>query len=136
MSEALHPLAPHHIPIFIPGADGSDPLYTGVAWFMVLLVLGVGVLYLKLHSLPEKLAHRHNSTQLQLIAVLAVLALFTHNNAFWVLALLLAVARVPDFSTPLKSIAASLAKMADRESVSEPPEPPEQIPGQPGQGEG
>ena len=52
---------------------------------------------------------------MQLIAVLAVLALFTHNNAFWVLALLLAVVRVPDFSTPLNSIAASLEKMSARE---------------------
>ena len=115
MSDAIHPAAPHHLPRFIPGVDGSDPLFTFVVVFLLLLVMAVGVFYFKLHSLPEHIAHRQNSTQMQLIAVLAVLALFTHNNAFWVLALLLAVVRVPDFSTPLNSIAASLEKMSARE---------------------
>lgn len=115
MSDLLHPAAPHHLPKFIPGADGSDPLFTFVVVTVVLLVMAIGIFYLKLHSLPERMAHRQNSTQMQLIAVLAVLALFTHNNAFWVLALLLAVVRVPDFSTPLNSIAASLEKLSGRE---------------------
>ena len=116
MSDLLHPAAPHHLPRFIPGADGSDPLFTFVVVTVVVLVMAIGIFYLKLHSLPERMAHRQNSTQMQLIAVLAVLALFTHNNAFWVLALLLAVVRVPDFSTPLNSIAASLEKISRRES--------------------
>ena len=48
------------------------------------------------------------------IAVLAILALFTHNNIFWVGALLLAVVRLPDFITPLNSIDRSLQSLAER----------------------
>jgi hypothetical protein len=110
--ESIHPLAPDQLPGFIPAADGSDPLFTFVVILLVALFLAVGILYLKLHSLPERLGHKQNNTQLQLIAVLAVLALFTHNNVFWVLALLLAVVRLPDFTTPLNSIAESLKAMS------------------------
>jgi hypothetical protein len=76
--ETIHPLAPDHLPGFIPAADGSDPLFTFVVIFLIVLFLAVGIFYLKLHSLPERLGHKQNNTQLQLIAVLAVLALFTH----------------------------------------------------------
>lgn len=103
-----HPLAPHHLPVYLPGPDGSDPLFTAVVVFLLAILMGVGVLYFKLHTLPEQMGEKFNSTQLQLISVLAVLALFTHNNAFWILALLIAVIRIPDFSTPINSIADSL----------------------------
>jgi hypothetical protein len=46
------------------------------------------------------------------VAVLGLLALFTHIHLFWVAALLLAMIDLPDFSTPLRSIAVSVAKMA------------------------
>ena len=75
-------------------------------------MLGVGVLYLKLHAIPEQLAHKHGNTQSQLIMVLALLALFTHNNIFWVAALILALLKLPDFLTPLNSISESLKKLA------------------------
>ena len=113
-----HPLAPEHLPRFIGPADGSDPLFTMVLWLLVILLMTIGVLYLKLHALPERLAHRQSSTQLQFIAVLAVLALFTHNNIFWVAALLLSVVRLPDYLTPIKSIAASLSRLADTSAAS------------------
>ena len=96
MSEGILPAAPHHLPIYIPRPDGSDPLFTVVVVAIVILCLLAGVLYFKLHSLPEQMGERANSTQLQLISVLAILALFTHNNAFWVLALLIAAVRLPD----------------------------------------
>jgi hypothetical protein len=111
MAQNAHSQAPHHIPGFIPGADGSDPLFTFVVVFVVILVLLVGVVYFTMHALPEKMAHRANSTQLQLIGVLSLLALFTHNNIFWVLALLLAAIRLPDIVTPLSSIAQSLTDL-------------------------
>ena len=110
----LHPLAPHHLPVYLPGPDGSDPLFTAVVVFLLVILMGVGVLYFKLHSLPEQMGEKYNSTQLQLIAVLSVLALFTHNNAFWILALLIAVIRIPDFSTPINSIADSLKKLVNK----------------------
>lgn len=107
-----HPAAPHHLPGYIPGPDGSDPLFTLIVVSMLLLFLAAGVIYFKLHSLPEQMGEKANSTQLQLISILAILALFTHNNAFWVLALLIAALRLPDFLTPLETIAKSLAKLA------------------------
>lgn len=107
-----HPLAPHYLPGFLPGADGRDPLFTIVVVFLLLVLLGAGVVYFKLHSIPEHMGERHNSTQLQLISILAILALFTHNNVFWVLALLIAAIKIPDFLSPLMSIASSLAKLA------------------------
>lgn len=118
-----HPLASEHLPAFIPGPDGSDPLFTVVVILLVILLMAIGILYLKLHAIPERLAHKHNNTQLQVIAVLAILALLTHNNFFWFAALLLSVVRIPDFSTPIKSIADSLKRIADREDEYSPPAP-------------
>ncbi len=41
MSDSIYPLAPHHLPPFIPGPDGSDPLFTAVAGLTVILVPAV-----------------------------------------------------------------------------------------------
>ena len=111
MSGEIHPLAPHSVPSFIGAADGSDPLFSAIIFIVVLMVLGIGVFYLKLHAIPEQLAHKHSNTQSQLIMVLALLALFTHNNVFWVAALILALLKLPDFVTPLNSISESLKKL-------------------------
>jgi hypothetical protein len=115
MAEGLHSQAPHHLPVFLPGADGSDILFTVTVVSMVVLVLGFGVIYFTLHALPEKIAHGTSSTQFQLIGVLALLAMFTHNNMFWVAALLLATVKMPDFTTPLNSISRSLEEFMARE---------------------
>jgi hypothetical protein len=110
MAQDVHPMAPHHLPAFLPGPDGADPLFT----FTVVMLLGaamlLGVLYLSLHSVPERMAHSANNVQLQAVAVLTLLALFTHNHLFWIIALLIAVVRLPDYATPLNTIARALAK--------------------------
>jgi len=111
MSETVHSMAPHHIPGFLPGPDGSDWLFSFTLAFLLLLVLLIGVAYFTLHALPEKMAHRANSAQMQLIGILSILALFTHNNLFWVMALLLAAIKLPDLATPLESIAQSFRRM-------------------------
>ena len=116
MSEAVHPLAPHSLPPFVGGADGSDPLFSAIIFIVIIAVLGIGVLYLKLHAIPEQLAHKHSNTQSQLIMVLALLALFTHNNIFWVAALILALLKLPDFLTPINSISESLKKLTADQS--------------------
>ncbi len=116
MSDQIHPLAPHELPGFIGAADGSDPLFTAVVFIVIAMVLGIGVFYLKLHAIPEQLAHKHGNTQSQLIMVLALLALFTHNNIFWVAALILALIKFPDLVTPLNDISSSLSKMTQAES--------------------
>ena len=48
--------------------------------------------------------------------VLALLALFTHNNIFWVAALILALLKLPDFLTPINSISESLKKLTPEEA--------------------
>jgi len=100
-----------HIPGYLAGAN-SDPLMVAMTVILVVSVLIAGVLYFKLHAVPEHIAHGKNHTQIQLIAILTILALFTHNNIFWVAALVLAVVELPDFLTPLKSIAKSLDTIA------------------------
>lgn len=114
MSENIHPLAAHHIPSFLPGPDGSDPLMTVMIVALIALVILVGSLYLHLHALPERVVHGNERMQMEIVAILALVALFTHNNLFWIAALLLAFVKLPDFSTPLESIASSLARLSGR----------------------
>lgn len=114
METTRHPLAPEHVPTYVTAADGSDYLFTFMVFFVVGLILLLGVAYFTLHALPERMAHKGNSTQLQLISVLAMLALFTHNNLFWVVALALAAFRPPDLVSPLNSMAQSLGRLAGR----------------------
>lgn len=54
MSAETHPLAPHVLPPFVGGADGSDPLFSAIIVIVVIAVLGIGVFYLKLHAIPEQ----------------------------------------------------------------------------------
>ncbi|NBC12495.1 MAG: hypothetical protein GVY09_03950, partial [Gammaproteobacteria bacterium] len=61
-----------------------------------------------IQAAPEQMAHKGQKVQFELVAVLALLALFTHNHAFWIAGLLLALLPLPDFTTPLRTIASSL----------------------------
>ena len=67
-TETIHALAPEHLPRYIGGPDGSDPLFTVVVWLLVILLMVIGNFYLKLHALPERMAHKQNNTQLQINA--------------------------------------------------------------------
>lgn len=116
-SEALHPDAPHHLPFYITAPGDSDGLMVVTGLFVLAAVAGVGVLYFKLHALPEQMAHRGQKVQFELVAVLALLALFTHNHTFWVAGLLLALLPLPDFTTPLRTMARSLERIADQPSA-------------------
>ena len=112
MSEALHPAAPHHLPGFITAPGETDVLMIVVGIILIGAVLGVGNLYLHLHTLPERMAHKSQKLQFEIVAVLGLLALFTHNHLFWVIGLFLAMVDLPDFGTPLRRIAGSVEKMA------------------------
>jgi hypothetical protein len=114
MSDTMHAAAPHDLPSFITAPGEADVLLTASAVFLVVLVLFLGSMYFWLHSIPERLAHGSSRHQFQLVAVLALLGLFTHNNAFWFAALLLALVPIPDFWTPLARMAESLTSMAAR----------------------
>ena len=58
------------------------------------------------------MAHKSQKLQFEIVAVLGLLALFTHMHIFWVVGLLLALIDLPDFGTPLRRIAGSLEKIA------------------------
>jgi hypothetical protein len=112
MSNPMHPAAPHHLPFFLPQPDGSDPVMMGTGIFLVGAVLTFGVVFLRLHTLPERLAHRGHKLQFQVVAVLGLLALFTHVHLFWVAGLLLALVDFPDFTGPMRRIAGSTERLA------------------------
>ena len=75
-------------------------------------MLGFGLLFLRLHTLPERMAHKSKKIQFEIVAVLGLLALFTHLHLFWVIGLLLAVIDIPDFGGALGRMAGSLEKIA------------------------
>ena len=120
MAEPLHPVAIEHLPPFVTAPGETDALFVAMAIFVVLAVIGIGVFYFKLHALPEQMAHRGQKVQFEIVAVLALIALFTHNHAFWIAGLLLALIPLPDFTTPLTSIAGSLERMASNAGPATP----------------
>jgi hypothetical protein len=119
----IHPAAPHHLPFFIPGPDGSDTLIVATGIFLVVTVFWVGTLYWKLHSLPERMAHKTHKLQFEIVAVLGLIALFTHMHIFWIAGLLLAMIDLPDFGTPIRRIADSVERIADAKPGSSSTEP-------------
>ncbi|WP_137180723.1 hypothetical protein [Roseomonas sp. AR75] len=58
------------------------------------------------------MAHRGHKLQFEIVAVLGLLALFTHIHAFWVAGLLLALIDIPDFTGPMRRIAGSTERLA------------------------
>ena len=125
MSESIHPSAPHHLPSFITAPGDTDVLMVGVGIFLIVAVLAVGNFYLQLHSLPERMAHKSQKFQFEIVAVLGLLSLFTHNHLFWVIGLFLAMIDLPDFGTPLRRIAGSVEKMAGITPEPDPTEAPD-----------
>src|ERR1700742_1774094 len=105
-------MMPHHLPFYMAKPGETDVLMIVMGIFLVFAVLGVGNVYLHLHSLPERMAHKSQKLQFEIVAVLGLIALFTHIHLFWVAALLLAMIDLPDFGTPLRSIAGSVEKIA------------------------
>lgn len=85
VSEALHPIAPHHLPGFITAPGDTDILMIVVGIVLIGSVLAVGNFYLHLHTLPERMAHKSQKLQFEIVAVLGLLALFTHYHLFWVI---------------------------------------------------
>jgi hypothetical protein len=71
-----------------------------------------GILFLRLHTMPERMAHRAHKIQFEIVAVLGLIALFTHMHIFWIAGLLLALIDLPDFGTTFGRIAGSVEKIA------------------------
>src|SRR5579871_4833844 len=115
MANSLHPAASHHLPVFITAPGETDVLMVVMGVVLLLAILGFGILFFRLHSLPERIAHKSQRLQFEIVAVLGLISLFTHMHIFWVAGLLLALIDLPDFSTPLMRIAGSVEKIADNE---------------------
>jgi hypothetical protein len=112
MAELLHPEATHHLPSFITPPGETDVLMVVTAFILLACIVGFGVLFLRLHALPEHIAHGSHKIQMELVSVLCLIALFTHMHIFWIAALILAFVEFPDFGHPLRRIAGSVEKMA------------------------
>ncbi|MCS0494936.1 hypothetical protein NVS89_07490 [Ancylobacter sp. MQZ15Z-1] len=112
---AQHPVAVEHLPFFITAPGSPDVLLWVAIATLIIVVLLAGVLFLALHSLPERMAHKSQKLQMEIVAVLCLLALFTHIHLFWVAALLLAFIDIPDLASPLRRIAVAAERMAGGE---------------------
>lgn len=112
MSASIHPAASHNLPSFITAPGDTDVLMVVTAIILLASVVAFGVLFLTLHTLPERMAHRSHKLQFEFVAVLGLLALFTHMHIFWVAGLLLALIDIPDFGGWLGRIAGSVEKIA------------------------
>jgi len=99
-------------PWFVTGPGQTDVLLIVMGVFLVLFILMFGLLMLRLHHLPEHIAQREQKVQYQLVATLGLLAMFTHENLFWIAGLLLAMVDLPDFSRLLGSIASSVERIS------------------------
>ena len=111
-SAATHPTATQHVPGFITAPGETDVLMVVMAVILLVSVVGFGILFLRLHALPEQMAHKSNKLQFEIVAVLCLISLFTHMHIFWIAGLLLATIDLPDFGTPLNRIAGSAERIA------------------------
>jgi hypothetical protein len=112
MDKTAHPIATEHLPAFITAPGDTDVLMVAMALILALCVLAFGILFLRLHTLPERIAHKSHKIQFEIVAVLGLIALFTHMHIFWIAGLLLALVDMPDFGTSLNRIAGSTEKLA------------------------
>jgi hypothetical protein len=112
MAAEINPAATHHLPSFITPPGETDVLMVVTALFLLVSVIAFGLLFLRLHTLPERMAHRSHKLQFEIVAVLGLLALFTHMHVFWVAALLLALIDIPDFGGWAGRIATAVERIA------------------------
>lgn len=122
MDKTLHPAAIQHLPAFITAPGETDVLMVVTAFILLGAVVAFGVLFLTLHTLPERMAHKSHKLQFEIVAVLGLLALFTHMHIFWVAGLLLALIDFPDVGGWLGRIAGSVEKIADNGSRERSPD--------------
>ena len=112
MSAEINPAATHSMPVFITPPGETDVLTVVTAVFLLVAVVAFGLLFLRLHSLPERMAHRGHKLQFEIVAVLCLIALFTHIHAFWIAALLLALIELPDISGWMERIAGGVERIS------------------------
>ena len=112
MSQAVNPIVTDPLPSFVTAPGDTDVLMAVMAVFSAVAVLSFGLLFLRLHTLPERLAHKSQKIQFEIVAVLGLISLFTHMHIFWIIGLLLALIDLPDLGGMLRRIAVSVEKIA------------------------
>jgi hypothetical protein len=112
MAAPLNPVASQHLPSFITAPGETDILMVVTAVILAVSILMFGILFFRLHSLPEQLAHGSKKVQLEIVSVLGLIGLLTHNHAFWIAALLLAFIEFPDFSGWLGRMTRAVERIA------------------------
>ena len=122
MENIPNPIATTNLPIFLAGPGETDVFLIVVICILLVVVLLAGVFYFTLHSLPEKMAHGADRGKMQFVGILSLVAMFTHNNYFWIAALLIAAVRLPDLLTPIKSLAGSAKELANLARKADKPE--------------
>ena len=125
MTASINPAAPHHLPIFITAPGSTDVLMIITGVLLLAAVVGFGVLFFWLHSLPERIAHKGDKLQMEIVAVLCLISLFTHIHLFWIVGLLLALIDIPNFGGWMGRIARSTETIAGITAPEETPRPVE-----------
>lgn len=115
-----HHLAASTLPSFITAPGQTDYLLFGMALLLIVFTFALGLLYWRLHALPEHIAHGSKKVQFEIVCVLALLAMFTHNHLFWIAGLLLAFIDLPDFAKPLGRVADSMEHLASKRTTRTP----------------
>src|SRR6201994_3909926 len=121
LTASPNPIATTHVPFFITAPGQTDVLFNVTLVFVVACIILTGVVFLTIHSLPERMAHKSQKILLDLIALLCLLALLTHEHLFWFAAIVLAFIDIPDFLTPMNRIATSVVAMAGEEASEKEP---------------
>lgn len=112
MAAPLNPVASQHLPSFITAPGETDMLMVVTAVILAVAILMFGILFFRLHHLPEHLAHGSKKAQLEIVSVLCLIGLLTHIHAFWIAALLLAFIDFPDFSGWLGRMTRAVERIA------------------------
>ncbi len=120
MTASPNPVATEHLPFFITAPGDTDVLFNITVVFVIASIVFTGIVFLTIHSLPERMAHKSKKIQLDIVAVLGLLGLLTHEHVFWIAALLLAFIDIPDFLTPFRRIATQWKRSPGRKPPSEP----------------
>src|ERR1700758_2476037 len=122
MTNSPSVLAPEHLPFFVTPPGETDVLFNIMVVFVVVCVVGVGVIFFTIHTLPERMAHRTKKVQLDIVAILCLISLFTNEHIYWIAAMILAFIELPDFLTPIQRIASAaedIARQAPRAETAE-----------------
>ncbi|KPA22793.1 hypothetical protein shim_10810 [Shimia sp. SK013] len=79
-----------HMPFWVTGPLQTDGFMWVVGLVLIGALVGFGALYFTIQSIPDRMATGMHKVQGQLVSVLGLISLFTMNNAFWIVAILIA----------------------------------------------